>query len=530
MCWSRPAPFCCPNGSNADYNPGMKLLPIAGLLAALLFTLASAIECSADSPTVVWQQTTTLPAPEAFQAAAADERHVYAIANSTIAKYDRDLGQKLAESTGEAKHLNGGFFWEGKLYAAHSNYPLTPEKSEIMVLDPATMRLATFKDFGNFGGSLTWAVREQDHWWCNFARYGTANGETFLVKFDADWREVARFTYPPEVIRELGRNSLSGGLWRDGSLLVTGHDDPVLFRLDLPKEGNVLRLVEKQRVPFTGQGIAADPVTKGLVGIDRSKRLVVFAQQESEANAKPLRLRVLTYNIHHGEGVDGKLDLARIAKVIAAAEPDLVALQEVDLLVARTGNVDQPAELAKLTGLEVVFGANLKLQGGEYGNAILVRTGNGGIVVKSHQNHALPTMDDGEQRGVLAVELTLPGGEELSLLATHLDHRRPDAERLASATAINELVAKSPGRLAILAGDLNATPDSTVLKRLVANLWSNTANKPISTIPVARPERQIDFVLYRPANRWKVVETKVLDEAIASDHRPLLTVLELLRR
>jgi endonuclease/exonuclease/phosphatase family metal-dependent hydrolase len=482
--------------------------------------------CRADPPSIAWRQTATLAAPEAFQAAAADERHIYAIANTKIAQYDRATGKRLAESTGEARHLNSGFFWEGKLYTAHSNYPLTPEKSELMVLDPATMRLATVKDFGNFGGSLTWAVREQDHWWCNFARYGSANAETFLVKFDDDWREIARWTYPPEVIRELGRNSLSGGLWREGSLLVTGHDDPVLFELKLPQEGKVLRLVAKHRVPFTGQGIAADPATGGLVGIDRGKRLVVFAEPKSADQSPPLRLRVLTYNIHHGEGVDGKLDLARIAKLIAAAEPDLVAVQEVDQKMSRTGNVDQPAELARLTGMEVVFGPNLKILGGDYGNAVLVRKGKGAPTIKSHKNYPLSSLDSGEQRGVLAVEIALPGGGELLLMATHLDHRRDDAERLASAAAINKLVAQSPDRPALLAGDLNAVPESAVLKRLRES-WTDTAAKPLPTIPVAQPERQIDFVLVRPAARWKVIETTVLDEQVASDHRPLLSVLEL---
>jgi len=78
---------------------------------------------------------------------------------------------------------------------------------------------------------------------------------------------------------------------------------------------------------------------------------------------------VLTYNIHHGEGVDGKLDLVRIAKVIQEVEPDIVALQEVDQNAGRSGQVDQAAELGRLTKMRSVFGGNIALQGGEYGNA-----------------------------------------------------------------------------------------------------------------------------------------------------------------
>lgn len=232
-----------------------------------------------------WKSTGVLEAPEAHQAAAADERFVYAITNTQVARYDRSSGKRVGLSTGDARHLNSGFLWDGKLYCAHSNYPQTPEQSEIKVLDLESLQLTTFQDFGNFGGSLTWAVRDAGHWWCNFARYGDQNTRTFLVKFDPAWRELQRWEYPLEIIRELGRNSLSGGIWRDGMLLVTGHDDPVLFRLRLPKAGNVLEFIDKESVPVTGQGIAHDPLTGGLVGINRAKRLVVFASRQTNGDS-----------------------------------------------------------------------------------------------------------------------------------------------------------------------------------------------------------------------------------------------------
>lgn len=251
-------------------------------IALILFALCgitSAADPQADSKTSPrhWLQAASLAAPEAHQAAAADEKFVFAITNTMVAKYDRLTGKRLANSTGEAKHLNSGFLSKGKLYCAHSNYPQTPEQSEIKVLDVESMQLSTFKGFGNFGGSLTWAVLQDGHWWCNFARYGTDNAATFLVKFDADWQEKGRWTYPPAVIRKLGQYSLSGGLWQDGNLLVTGHDDPVLFRLRLPSQGTVLELIDTESVPFTGQGIASDTHSGGLIGINRAKRQVIFA-------------------------------------------------------------------------------------------------------------------------------------------------------------------------------------------------------------------------------------------------------------
>lgn len=139
--------------------------------------------------------------------------------------------------------------------------------------------------------------------------------------------------------------------------------------------------------------------------------------EEPLRSEEPLRLRVLTYNIHHGEGVDGRLDLVRIAKVIQEVDPDIAALQEVDQNAGRSGQVDQAAELGRLTKMRSVFGGNIELQGGKYGNALLTRF---------------------------------------------------------------EII-----------------------------------------------KQQIDFILVRPSGQWKTVETKVLDEEIASDHRPFFAIIEL---
>ncbi len=492
----------------------------SGWLLGLVVTVLIGRSAAADGPEQAWRQTAVLAAPEALQAAATDGPFVYAISSTQVAKYDRVSGQRIAISQGEAQHLNSGFFWKGRLYLAHSNYPKRPEQSQVKVLDTESMQLTTHHDFHDFGGSLTWVIRSGDHWWCHFAHYGDDNGKSFLVKFDDDWREVSRWTYPESIIRQLGRYSLSGGIWREGELLVTGHDDPVLLKVALPEQGSVLVDNGKVAVPFTGQGIADDPETGGLVGINRGKQQVVFARTET-----PGRLRLLTYNIHHGEGVDGKLDLERIAAVMRSVAPDVIALQEVDRKATRSKSVDQPAELAKLTQMHVVFGDNIPLQGGQYGNAVLSR-----FPIRASQNHKLPNLDKGEQRGVLDVEIdwptSAPVAGRLRLLATHLDHRTNDRERVASVEVINELISRRPLQPALLLGDLNATPDSLPLKGLQPN-WTRSNDRPAATIPVDKPQHQIDYILYRPASRWKVVETRVLDEAVASDHRAVLAVLDL---
>jgi len=247
--------------------------------------------------------------------------------------------------------------------------------------------------------------------------------------------------------------------------------------------------------------------------------VLFFGWSQSVSAAEPVR--VLSYNIHHAEGVDRKLDVERIAAVISAAKPDLVALQELDSSTSRTNNVDQATELARLTNMHVVFGPNIQFGGGDYGNAVLSRY----PIVRS-KNHLLPNTNGGEQRGVLEVEVAIPGfNENVILFATHFDHRPDAAQRIDSAKFINAIAAKRPKKKLLLAGDLNARRDSEPLKELQQE-WTITNDKELPTIPVKEPNIQIDFVLMRNGQGWLSTETTVLDEADASDHRGVFAVID----
>lgn len=230
-------------------------------------------------------------------------------------------------------------------------------------------------------------------------------------------------------------------------------------------------------------------------------------------------LRVLTYNIHHGEGVDRKLDLARIAKIIAEQKPDLVAVQEVDHKTKRCGGVDQTAELAKLTQMQGRFGKAIDFEGGEYGQVVLSK-----YPIRDFKVHELPNEDGREQRIAVAAEIRIgKDGPALTFVSTHLDHQREDL-RQKQAAKLEELFGQARMPV-IIAGDLNAVPESKPLVLLSENWKSANKGKPLPTIPVGKPARQIDYVLHRAADKFRVVEARVLDEPIASDHRPLLVVL-----
>ena len=131
-----------------------------------------------------------------------------------------------------------------------------------------------------------------------------------------------------------------------------------------------------------------------------------------------------------------------------------------------------------------------------------------------------------EPRAALEVQVLLPGGDTLSFIGTHLDHTLDETDRLAQAEELNSLFAGGDKPM-VLAGDLNARPESATINRLFS-YWSASDKEYAPTIPSHKPVAKIDYVLYKPAHRWKVVETSVICDTIASDHCAQLSVLELL--
>ncbi len=239
-----------------------------------------------------------------------------------------------------------------------------------------------------------------------------------------------------------------------------------------------------------------------------------FAQETA-----PLTFRVMTYNIHHGEGVDGKLDLPRIANLIKQERADVVALQEVDRLATRSGKRDIAQELGELTGMQHVFGKNIDLQGGDYGNAILSR-----FPIVEHRQTRYRVSISGEQRGLLTAVIRVHD-QELLLLNTHLDFKKDDEERLANvAEALENIVQGEPKRPVLVCGDFNAPPGSPAYKAVTEALvdcWPLAGEGHGFTIPVQFPAARIDYVFLEkqsplvPRKAW-------VPKSNASDHLPVV--------
>ncbi|MDJ0848480.1 MAG: hypothetical protein QNK04_08890 [Myxococcota bacterium] len=265
----------------------------SALLLALLLLLApgcpGAPEPDAGSRQL--REVRRFPAPAARQAVAVDAAHVYVIGNHRIVKLEK---QRLVEVTewrgsdsGAIVHLNSGIVIDGKLYCAHSNYPGVPMLSSIEIFDTATLEHVGSHSFGFADGSATWIDRRYGHWWVGFAHYEGRGGEpgkgpewSRVVKLDSDWRRVASWSYPQEVLERFDGYSNSGAVWGDDGLLyATGHHAREIYLLRLPAAGSVLELVEILPSPMAGQGIAWDPSVPGrLYGIVKKERVVVEAE------------------------------------------------------------------------------------------------------------------------------------------------------------------------------------------------------------------------------------------------------------
>lgn len=250
--------------------------------------------------------------------------------------------------------------------------------------------------------------------------------------------------------------------------------------------------------------------------------LLITCGCRSAVEDRSVSFRVMTYNIHHGEGLDGKVDLQRIATVIQSERADIVALQEVDKGVQRTGRRDLPGELAALTGMMCVFSNNFHYQGGEYGNAVLTR-----FPVLSATNSHYQMIRTNEQRGILQVALSVHG-RKLVLMNTHIDSRPDDTERLLHVREIESLTKQWPGLPVVICGDFNDTPGSRVYQRMrdtFLDTWETGSQGQGYTFPAIRPVKRIDYIWISRNNPFETLAAHV-PQSDASDHLPLVIKLQ----
>ncbi len=240
------------------------------------------------------------------------------------------------------------------------------------------------------------------------------------------------------------------------------------------------------------------------------------------AGFKAKTIRVMTYNIHVGVGMDKKLDLERIAEVINQQHPDLVGLQEVDRGVERTQRRDEIAELAKLTKMDYAFAFNLRYQGGQYGVAILSKSP---ILATDH--HLYLNTREAERRGFIRAEVSI-GGRTINFVTTHLDYQYEDG-RVYEAQQLLAAMKDVKGLL-IIVGDFNDVPAGEAYQLMHSSFtdaWFSLHPKDEGfTYPADKPAKRIDYILTRQSDGIKAKRAWIV-ETLASDHVPVVAELEL---
>src|SRR5665213_3368346 len=242
--------------------------------------------------------------------------------------------------------------------------------------------------------------------------------------------------------------------------------------------------------------------------------------------------RILTYNVHRCVGTDRRLDVGRVAAVIAAEAPDIVVLQEVDVGRARTGRVDQAHRLAQRLGMASRFHAALKVEEEQYGDAILTALPERLIKAAPLPGYApIPRL---EPRGALMVAVEVADGREVQVINTHLG-LVPREQQIQAAALAGAGWLGHPSRLdpLILLGDLNAT-SRTVAYRTLAGALSDAhaargaRRRRVATFPSVMPVLRIDHVFVSGGIRVLRLAAAATPLArLASDHLPLAMDFEL---
>nr|MBF0220934.1 endonuclease/exonuclease/phosphatase family protein [Desulfobulbaceae bacterium] len=321
--------------------------------------------------------------------------------------------------------------------------------------------------------------------------------------------------------------------WREGITPMTFAEENGAHAGATPEETNGFALLPVDAPLAERQHSYLRPLDlrkAALQHLQKLERKSVAARKRALATPTDT-LRVLTYNVHSCIGMDGKLDAERIARVIARARPDVVALQELDVGRLRTAGIDQAHLIAHYLEMEFHFHPALHLKEERYGDAILTHLPQ--RLVKAGPLPGLANKPLLEPRGALWVAIDFYG-KEVQVITTHLGlHPR---ERTAQVVALlgNDWLAHDLCRApVILCGDFNALPFSTVCRRLAGRLKDVQVeaqrHRPKGTYSGRFPAMRIDHIFTSSGLEVTSIEVPGSELArSASDHLPLIAEIRFL--
>ena len=239
--------------------------------------------------------------------------------------------------------------------------------------------------------------------------------------------------------------------------------------------------------------------------------LFIFAALFTFSAQAQNTLKLMSYNIKNANGMDNVCNFQRIANVINNASPDVVAIQDVDSMTNRSGQKYVLGEIADRTQMHGYFAPAIDYDGGKYGIGLLTKQ-----VPLRLQTLPLPGRE--EARTLILAEFT-----DYIYCCTHMSLTEED--RMKSLELVKAFTSSSTKPL-FLAGDMNAEPESGFIKELQKD-FQILSNPKQHTFPAPDPKETIDYIatLKQNAKGFAVISAKVINEPMASDHRPILVEL-----
>lgn len=259
-----------------------------------------------------------------------------------------------------------------------------------------------------------------------------------------------------------------------------------------------------------------------LIGVFSMQCTSSSSGNEQKENGDQPVLRVMAYNIHHANppSEPDLISPEAIADVIRKEDPDLVALQEVDVNNRRSGeDLHQAQAIAELLGMNFHFAKAIDYQGGFYGNAVLSK-----FPILDRMDVELPAMEDVDTEDRVWAGIKVEAhGEELWFGSTHLDYKTEENNLYQSNLLLEGL--RDIDIPVIIAGDFNVTEHSKTMQLFDEQFRRTCPDDCPPTIPVTNPRRAIDFIIYRPTDYFETLTHEVIDEQYASDHLPVVAEL-----
>ena len=251
--------------------------------------------------------------------------------------------------------------------------------------------------------------------------------------------------------------------------------------------------------------------------------MLYYPQQLLEHDMKTLK--IVSYNLHSGIGMDKAADLDRLAETIRSERPDLTGLQEISI-----GRTDLPPgdpleQLSRKLGQTGFFAQTFQpvFEGKSYSYGIGTLSS---LKAENAAELALPNLDRNEPRKAIFLKIETGDGKTVYFVNTHLANgKKLDQLRLIQLKTIYEWILAAQYAPIILTGDLNAAPDSPCGQFLAQNFALAGDMSP--TYPADEPRVKIDYIAFYPRNAFTVQSFRVVAETVASDHRPIAAELQL---